>query len=202
MDVLVVMMLCIIHLCKSYRRQVYTPQAICFPSQCYGANLKSTRSTARLGRYPSSMSLTCKSFTYCIQFHKSNGLILFRYGRVFFFSWFGFFIAFWSWYAFTPLLTLTIRANLNLSTTVSMILSKKSNKFWLCVTGCRKLQYRCPGWYIDRSFHCWTTLWPLRSTMDICLYSSGWSNSHRACGTRSECCWTHRHSFLRWCPWR
>ncbi|GIZ38436.1 hypothetical protein CKM354_000185300 [Cercospora kikuchii] len=39
-----------------------------------------------------------------------------KYGRVFFFSWFGFFIAFWSWYAFTPLLSLTIRANLNLTT--------------------------------------------------------------------------------------
>jgi hypothetical protein len=25
------------------------------------------------------------------------------YGRVFFFSWFGFFVAFWSWYAFPPL---------------------------------------------------------------------------------------------------
>lgn len=28
------------------------------------------------------------------------------YGRVFFFSWFGFFIAFWSWYAFPPLVSL------------------------------------------------------------------------------------------------
>jgi NNP family nitrate/nitrite transporter-like MFS transporter len=27
------------------------------------------------------------------------------YGRVFFFSWFGFFIAFWSWYAFPPLVS-------------------------------------------------------------------------------------------------
>lgn len=27
------------------------------------------------------------------------------YGRVFFFSWFGFFLAFWSWYAFPPLLS-------------------------------------------------------------------------------------------------
>jgi len=26
------------------------------------------------------------------------------YGRVFFFAWFGFMIAFWSWYAFPPLL--------------------------------------------------------------------------------------------------
>ncbi len=25
------------------------------------------------------------------------------YGRVFFFSWFGFMIAFWAWYAFPPL---------------------------------------------------------------------------------------------------
>lgn len=27
------------------------------------------------------------------------------YGRVFFFSWFGFFLAFWSWYAFPPLVS-------------------------------------------------------------------------------------------------
>jgi len=58
------------------------------------------------------------------------------YGRVFFFSWFGFFIAFWSWYAildifivlfvlscsqyrryaFPPLLTVTIKADLKLTT--------------------------------------------------------------------------------------
>ncbi|KAI9673986.1 MAG: hypothetical protein M1817_002192 [Caeruleum heppii] len=37
------------------------------------------------------------------------------YGRVFFFSWFGFMIAFLSWYAFPPLLSITIRKDLNLS---------------------------------------------------------------------------------------
>lgn len=37
------------------------------------------------------------------------------YGRVFTLSWFGFFIAFWSWYAFPPLLTTTIRSDLQLS---------------------------------------------------------------------------------------
>ncbi|KAL8906088.1 MAG: hypothetical protein Q9171_006410 [Xanthocarpia ochracea] len=37
------------------------------------------------------------------------------YGRVFFFSWWGFFVAFWSWYSFPPLLTETIKADLNLS---------------------------------------------------------------------------------------
>lgn len=37
------------------------------------------------------------------------------YGRVFFFSWFGFMIAFWSWYAFPPLLTLTIKKDLHLT---------------------------------------------------------------------------------------
>ena len=37
------------------------------------------------------------------------------YGRVFLLSWFGFFIAFWSWYAFPPLLTVTIRKDLKLS---------------------------------------------------------------------------------------
>ncbi|MCJ1281876.1 hypothetical protein MMC26_001199 [Xylographa opegraphella] len=39
------------------------------------------------------------------------------YGRVFFFAWFGFFIAFWSWYAFPPLLTLTIAKDLGLTPT-------------------------------------------------------------------------------------
>ncbi|KAL8952531.1 MAG: hypothetical protein Q9222_001561 [Ikaeria aurantiellina] len=37
------------------------------------------------------------------------------YGRVFFLSWWGFFVAFWSWYAFPPLLTETIKKDLNLS---------------------------------------------------------------------------------------
>ncbi|TLS27556.1 hypothetical protein PpBr36_05396 [Pyricularia pennisetigena] len=37
------------------------------------------------------------------------------YGRVFFFSWFGFMIAFWAWYTFPPLLTVTIRKDLNLT---------------------------------------------------------------------------------------
>ncbi|KAL8733925.1 MAG: hypothetical protein Q9181_003400 [Wetmoreana brouardii] len=37
------------------------------------------------------------------------------YGRVFFFSWFGFMIAFWSWYAFPPLLSETIAKDLDLS---------------------------------------------------------------------------------------
>ncbi|KAI4869253.1 nitrate transporter [Hypoxylon rubiginosum] len=37
------------------------------------------------------------------------------YGRVFFFSWWGFMVAFWAWYTFPPLLTHTIKTNLNLS---------------------------------------------------------------------------------------
>lgn len=37
------------------------------------------------------------------------------YGRVFTFAWFGFFVAFWSWYAFPPLLTLTIAKDLKLT---------------------------------------------------------------------------------------
>ncbi|KAI4280708.1 MAG: hypothetical protein L6R38_004236 [Xanthoria sp. 2 TBL-2021] len=37
------------------------------------------------------------------------------YGRVFLLSWWGFFVAFWSWYAFPPLLTETIKNDLNLS---------------------------------------------------------------------------------------
>ncbi|KAL4970240.1 MFS transporter [Aspergillus stella-maris] len=39
------------------------------------------------------------------------------YGRVFFFSWFGFMLAFLSWYAFPPLLTATIRDDLNMTQT-------------------------------------------------------------------------------------
>ncbi|KAL9604614.1 MAG: hypothetical protein Q9219_000334 [cf. Caloplaca sp. 3 TL-2023] len=39
------------------------------------------------------------------------------YGRVFTFSWFGFMIAFWSWYAFPPLLTDVIAKDLNLKQT-------------------------------------------------------------------------------------
>ncbi|EKD17660.1 uncharacterized protein L3040_003541 [Drepanopeziza brunnea f. sp. 'multigermtubi'] len=38
-----------------------------------------------------------------------------RYGRTFFFSWFGFLVAFLSWYAFPPLLTRTIREDLRMS---------------------------------------------------------------------------------------
>ncbi|PBP20034.1 MFS general substrate transporter [Diplocarpon rosae] len=38
-----------------------------------------------------------------------------RYGRTFFFSWLGFLVAFLSWYAFPPLLTLTIRNDLGMS---------------------------------------------------------------------------------------
>ncbi|KAI0136695.1 major facilitator superfamily domain-containing protein [Xylariales sp. AK1849] len=38
------------------------------------------------------------------------------YGRVFFFSWFGFMVAFWAWYTFPPLLSHTIKTNLDLST--------------------------------------------------------------------------------------
>lgn len=39
-----------------------------------------------------------------------------KYGRAFFFSWFGFFIAFWGWYSFSPLMTITIKKELHLST--------------------------------------------------------------------------------------
>jgi NNP family nitrate/nitrite transporter-like MFS transporter len=38
-----------------------------------------------------------------------------RYGRVFFFSWFGFIVAFLSWYAFPPLLSVTIKNDLHMS---------------------------------------------------------------------------------------
>ncbi|EOA83128.1 hypothetical protein ACJQWK_00268 [Exserohilum turcicum] len=38
-----------------------------------------------------------------------------KYGRVFFFSYMGFFIAFWSWYAFPPLLSKSIKADMHLT---------------------------------------------------------------------------------------
>ncbi|KAG7147589.1 Nitrate transporter like protein [Verticillium longisporum] len=38
-----------------------------------------------------------------------------KYGRVFLFSWLGFMIAFWAWYTFPPLLTVTIRKDLALT---------------------------------------------------------------------------------------
>ncbi|KAI9038805.1 MFS transporter [Aspergillus affinis] len=40
-----------------------------------------------------------------------------QYGRVFFFSWLGFMVAFLSWYAFPPLLTVTIREDLHMTQT-------------------------------------------------------------------------------------
>jgi NNP family nitrate/nitrite transporter-like MFS transporter len=39
------------------------------------------------------------------------------YGRAFFFSWMGFMLAFWAWYTFPPLLTVTIKKDLNLTKT-------------------------------------------------------------------------------------
>ncbi|CAG7946979.1 unnamed protein product [Penicillium nalgiovense] len=38
-----------------------------------------------------------------------------QYGRVFFFSWLGFMVAFLSWYAFPPLLSVTIKKDLNMT---------------------------------------------------------------------------------------
>ncbi|KAJ5082491.1 hypothetical protein N7532_011534 [Penicillium argentinense] len=38
-----------------------------------------------------------------------------QYGRVFFFSWLGFMVAFLSWYAFPPLLSVTIKEDLNMT---------------------------------------------------------------------------------------
>lgn len=52
------------------------------------------------------------------------------HGRVFFFSWFGFFVAFWSWYAFPPLLHDTIQKDLHL-TKVDVA---NSNIIALCAT--------------------------------------------------------------------
>lgn len=37
------------------------------------------------------------------------------YGRVFNYSWFGFCVAFWAWYAFPPLINDIVKTNLHLS---------------------------------------------------------------------------------------
>ena len=51
--------------------------------------------------------------------NKAQSIPLFNpfnvYGRVFLLSWWSFFVAFWSWYAFPPLLTVTIRRDLYLT---------------------------------------------------------------------------------------
>ncbi|CAK7231853.1 hypothetical protein SCUCBS95973_008062 [Sporothrix curviconia] len=52
------------------------------------------------------------------------------YGRVFFFSWFGFMVAFWAWYAFPPLLPVTIKGDLGLTATQI----SNSNIVSLCAT--------------------------------------------------------------------
>lgn len=53
-----------------------------------------------------------------------------QYGRVFFFSWFGFLLAFWSWYAFPPLLHDVIMKDLN----ITKIQVANSNIVALCAT--------------------------------------------------------------------
>ncbi|KIW16412.1 hypothetical protein PV08_06464 [Exophiala spinifera] len=66
--------------------------------------------------------------------HKARSLPFFnvvnKYGRTFFFSWFGFFVAFWSWYAFPPLLHDTIQKDLKLTKTDVA----NSNIIALCAT--------------------------------------------------------------------
>ncbi|KAG5949903.1 hypothetical protein E4U53_005663 [Claviceps sorghi] len=52
------------------------------------------------------------------------------YGRVFFFSWTGFMLGFWAWYTFPPLLTVTIKKDLNLTSTQVA----NSNIVSLCAT--------------------------------------------------------------------
>ncbi|RMZ90722.1 hypothetical protein DV736_g2059, partial [Chaetothyriales sp. CBS 134916] len=66
--------------------------------------------------------------------HKARSIPIFNvvnmYGRVFFFSWFGFFVAFWSWYAFPPLLHDTIQKDLHLT----QVDIANSNIIALCAT--------------------------------------------------------------------
>ncbi|KAG6034493.1 hypothetical protein E4U41_006526 [Claviceps citrina] len=53
-----------------------------------------------------------------------------QYGRVFFFSWMGFMLGFWAWYTFPPLLTVTIKKDLSLTSTQVA----NSNIVSLCAT--------------------------------------------------------------------
>ncbi|KAK0652474.1 major facilitator superfamily domain-containing protein [Cercophora newfieldiana] len=60
------------------------------------------------------------------------------HGRVFFFSWIGFMIAFWAWYTFPPLLTVTIKADLQLTSAQvanSNIVSLASTLFIRLIAG-------------------------------------------------------------------
>jgi len=61
--------------------------------------------------------MTDSSLTLCADKAKSiPALNPFNiYGRVFLLSWWGFFVAFWSWYAFPPLMTETIKNDLHLT---------------------------------------------------------------------------------------
>lgn len=53
-----------------------------------------------------------------------------QHGRVFFFSWMGFMLGFWAWYTFPPLLTVTIKKDLHLTSTQVA----NSNIVSLCAT--------------------------------------------------------------------
>jgi len=60
------------------------------------------------------------------------------YGRVFFFSWMGFMLAFWAWYTFPPLLTVTIKKDLHLTPAQianSNIVSLSATFFLRFITG-------------------------------------------------------------------
>ncbi|KAM5355754.1 hypothetical protein ACJ41O_002400 [Fusarium nematophilum] len=60
------------------------------------------------------------------------------YGRVFFFSWMGFMLAFWAWYTFPPLLTVTIKEDLHLTPAQianSNIVSLSATFFLRFITG-------------------------------------------------------------------
>merc|ERR1712072_613671 len=71
------------------------------------------------------------------------------YGRVFFFSWFGFFVAFWSWYAFPPLLHDTIQKDLKLT------------------NRCVQLQHHCAYRHTAGPSDCWTVLRQVRTAIHV-----------------------------------
>lgn len=68
---------------------------------------------------PSSIALLWKAPNINPVNHKAKSIPALNpvniYGRVFLLSWWGFFVAFWSWYAFPPLMTVTIKKDLELS---------------------------------------------------------------------------------------
>ena len=89
------------------------PQRWGFELQAYGRPQRSIPSTVRPAPRPQERIRADCTLEKALSIPFFNPLNV--YGRDFLLSWWGFFVAFWSWYAFPPLLTETIKADLNLS---------------------------------------------------------------------------------------